>query len=120
MGEREPNWQPISALGMLAAHIETGLRHVAEHLENLTKARGRPHVLDAADIPATTAPGTPRTARALHGWLSVLGHQLDHDAGGDDDPVAGAWQLLTAEQDRLGRALDGAARITRRAAEQNA
>lgn len=74
---------------------------------------------DAAVIPATTAPtALPRTARALHGWLRELGHQLA--AEGDDDPVAGAWQLLTAEQDRLGQALDDAARITRRAAEQNA
>lgn len=35
MGEREPNWQPISALGMLTEHTETELRHsLTDSVEN--------------------------------------------------------------------------------------
>jgi hypothetical protein len=44
------NWQPISALPMVAHLIDEGLAHAQEHLETLQKARSQPHLLDDATI----------------------------------------------------------------------
>lgn len=45
-----PNWQPISALPMVAHLIDEGLAEAQEHLETLQEARNEPHLLDDATI----------------------------------------------------------------------
>jgi len=44
------NWQPISQMMLIASMIDTSLDDTREHLATLTKAKARPHVLDAATI----------------------------------------------------------------------
>ena len=44
------NWQPISQMPLVASMIDGALSDTRDHLETLTKARGRPHVLDDAII----------------------------------------------------------------------
>ena len=44
------NWQPISQMPLIASIIDDSLRETREHLQTLTKARARPHVLDDATI----------------------------------------------------------------------
>jgi len=44
------NWQPISQMMLIASMIDTSLDDTSEHLATLTKAKARPHVLDAATI----------------------------------------------------------------------
>ena len=44
------NWQPISQMPLVASMIDGALSDTRDHLETLTKARDRPHVLDDAII----------------------------------------------------------------------
>jgi hypothetical protein len=44
------NWQPISQMPLIASMIDDSLNDTREHLETLTEARTRPHVLDDATI----------------------------------------------------------------------
>ena len=44
------NWQPISQMKLIASMIDDALGDTREHLQTLTKARARPHVLDDATI----------------------------------------------------------------------
>ncbi len=44
------NWQPIGQMPLIAHMIDTSLNDTREHLSTLTKAKDRPHVLDAATI----------------------------------------------------------------------
>jgi hypothetical protein len=44
------NWQPISQMPLVASMITTSLNDTREHLDTLTKAKDRPHVLDDATI----------------------------------------------------------------------
>jgi hypothetical protein len=44
------NWQPISQMLLIASMIDDSLNDTREHLETLTEARARPHVLDDATI----------------------------------------------------------------------
>jgi hypothetical protein len=46
----EPQWQPISRLPMLTAHIEQGVALAREHLATLQEARERPYLLDDATV----------------------------------------------------------------------
>lgn len=46
----EPQWQPISRLAFLTAHIEEGVALATEHLATLEQARERPYVLDDATV----------------------------------------------------------------------
>lgn len=45
-----PNWQPISALPLIAQMIDGNLTDVEEQFQNLQPARSRPHVLDDATV----------------------------------------------------------------------
>ena len=44
--DRTPNWQPISALPMVAFIIDGMLHDTQEQYETLLEARNKPHVLD--------------------------------------------------------------------------
>jgi hypothetical protein len=44
------NWQPISEMPLIASMIDGALDDTRIHLETLTQARTRPHVLDDATI----------------------------------------------------------------------
>ena len=44
------NWQPISEIALIASMIDGALDDTREHIETLTEARTRPHVLDDATI----------------------------------------------------------------------
>ena len=47
------NWQPISMMPLVANVIDRALEDTREHLETLTEARSRPHMLDDATIDRT-------------------------------------------------------------------
>ena len=44
------NWQPISEMPLIASMIDVALDDTRDHIETLTKARTRPHLLDDATI----------------------------------------------------------------------
>jgi hypothetical protein len=44
------HWQPISQMPLIASMIDDSLGDTRKHLETLTEARARPHVLDDATI----------------------------------------------------------------------
>jgi nitrogen-specific signal transduction histidine kinase len=44
------NWQPISAMPLIASMIDDALDDTRDHLKTLSEARTRPHVLDDATI----------------------------------------------------------------------
>ena len=50
MSSEHVNWQPISRLPLVAGMIDAAVCDTAEHMQTLTKARARPHVLDDATI----------------------------------------------------------------------
>jgi signal transduction histidine kinase len=50
MSSEHVNWQPISRLPLVAGMIDAAVSDTAEHMQTLTKARARPHVLDDATI----------------------------------------------------------------------
>jgi hypothetical protein len=44
------NWQPISQMPLISSMIDTSLNDTREHLDTLSNAKDRPHVLDDATI----------------------------------------------------------------------
>jgi hypothetical protein len=44
------NWQPISQMPLISSMIDTLLNDTCKHLDTLSKAKDRPHVLDDATI----------------------------------------------------------------------
>jgi nitrogen-specific signal transduction histidine kinase len=51
MPQADPvNWQSISKMPLIASMIDGALDDTRDHIETLTKARTRPHVLDDATI----------------------------------------------------------------------
>jgi hypothetical protein len=51
VNEYEPvTWQPLSALPLVSHLIDSALTDGAEHIETLTKASTKPHVLDDAIV----------------------------------------------------------------------
>ena len=44
------NWQPISQMPLIASMIDGALNDTTDHIQTLTQARNRPHVLDDATI----------------------------------------------------------------------
>jgi hypothetical protein len=51
MPSSEPvNWQPISQMPLVAGMIDGALGDTRDHLQTLTKARAKPHVLDDATV----------------------------------------------------------------------
>jgi len=44
------NWQPISAMPLIASMIDEGLEDTREHIKTLTEASARPHVMDDATV----------------------------------------------------------------------
>ena len=53
-GTDSVNWQPISQMPLVASMIDGALGDTREHLQTLTEARSRPHVLDNAIIDRST------------------------------------------------------------------
>jgi hypothetical protein len=49
-GFDQVKWQPISQLPRIGSMIDGALDDTRDHLQTLTEARGRPHVLDDATI----------------------------------------------------------------------
>jgi hypothetical protein len=47
---REPNWQPISAIPLIAELVDGMLQDAEENFATLNEARSRPYVLDDATI----------------------------------------------------------------------
>jgi len=47
---KQVNWQPISQMALIGSTIDTSLNDTREHLDRLSKAKDRPHVLDDATI----------------------------------------------------------------------
>jgi hypothetical protein len=45
-----PTWQPITALPLIAAMIDDGLKNAEDHLRTLEESRERPHRLDDATV----------------------------------------------------------------------
>ena len=43
-------WQPISQMSLVANMIDSALNDTADHIQTLTEARARPHVLDDVTI----------------------------------------------------------------------
>ncbi len=51
MPSSEPvNWQPISQMPLVAGMIDGALGDTRDHVQTLTKARAKPHVLDDATV----------------------------------------------------------------------
>lgn len=50
MTKATPNWQPLSALPMMAAMVSEQLADVRQQLQNLQSVQSRPHVLDDATV----------------------------------------------------------------------
>ncbi len=51
MSHKDPvNWQPISAMPLIASMIDGALEDTREHMKTLAEARSRPHLLDDATI----------------------------------------------------------------------
>jgi len=50
MTKATPNWQPLSALPMMAAMVSEQLADVRQQLYNLQSVQSRPHVLDDATV----------------------------------------------------------------------
>jgi hypothetical protein len=48
MNQRTPNWQPVSALPMIASLIDGMVSDTTAQWETLQPARAKPHVLDSA------------------------------------------------------------------------
>jgi hypothetical protein len=48
MNRETPNWQPVSALPMIASLIDGMVADTSAHWETLQPARAKPHVLDSA------------------------------------------------------------------------
>jgi len=44
------NWQPISAMPLIASMIDEALEDTREQIKTLTEASGRPHVMDDATV----------------------------------------------------------------------
>ena len=44
------SWQPISQMPLISSMIDTSLNDTREHLDTLSEAKDRPHVLDDATI----------------------------------------------------------------------
>ena len=44
------NWQPISAMPLICGMIDEALKDTREHIETLTEASARPHVMDDATV----------------------------------------------------------------------
>jgi hypothetical protein len=47
---KQVNWQPVSQMPLISSMIDTSLNDTREHLDTLSKAKDRPHVLDDATI----------------------------------------------------------------------
>ena len=79
---RETDWQPISRLPMLTAHVEQGVALAREHLQLLGQARGA-YRLNDADVAGVIATWT-KTRTALVDLFTEQGRRwqaLDLDAG---------------------------------------
>ncbi|MEO0986513.1 MAG: hypothetical protein AAFY20_13300 [Cyanobacteria bacterium J06639_14] len=50
MTKATPNWQPLSALPMMAAMVSEQLADVRQQLQTLQSVQSRPHVLDDAIV----------------------------------------------------------------------
>jgi hypothetical protein len=83
MTKATPNWQPLSALPMMAAMVSEQLADVRQQLQNLQSVQSRPHVLDDA------------TVKRL---LQVYGEQQDFLWVYDEQVMRWQREALTPEQ----------------------
>jgi len=83
MTKATPNWQPLSALPMMAAMVSEQLADVRQQLQNLQSVQSRPHVLDDA------------TVKRL---LQVYGEQQDFLWVYDEQVMRWQREMLTSEQ----------------------
>jgi len=83
MTKATPNWQPLSALPMMAAMVSEQLADVRQQLQNLQSVQSRPHVLDDA------------TVKRL---LQVYGEQQDFLWVYDEQVMRWQREALTSEQ----------------------
>ncbi len=78
------NWQPISKMPLIARMIDGALDDTRIHLETLTQARTRPHVLDDATIDRSKEVHTEQLefvgiyARQISRWPRRSYVKLDH------------------------------------------
>jgi hypothetical protein len=66
-----PNWQPLSALPMMASMISEQLADVQQQLETLQSVQSRPHVLDEATVKRLL-----QVYREQHAFLWVYDEQV--------------------------------------------
>ncbi|MCB1764451.1 MAG: hypothetical protein KDJ22_00105 [Candidatus Competibacteraceae bacterium] len=67
-----PNWQPLTALPLIASLIDGELADGQEHYAALLAARDRPHVLDDATVERSIKLHTEQ-----RGFLGVFAEQLE-------------------------------------------
>jgi hypothetical protein len=65
------NWQPISQMPLISSMIDTSLNDTREHLDTLSKAKDRPHVLDDATIDRVEQVHTEQMNYVEISWLRV-------------------------------------------------
>jgi hypothetical protein len=83
MTKATPNWQPLSALPMMAAMVSDQLADVRQQLQNLRSVQSRPHVLDDATVKRI---------------LQVYGEQRDFLWVYDEQVMRWQREALTPEQ----------------------
>jgi hypothetical protein len=83
MTKATPNWQPLSALPMMAEVVSEQLADVRQQLQNLQSVQSRPHVLDDATVKRI---------------LQVYGEQQDFLWVYDEQVMRWQREALTPEQ----------------------
>jgi len=83
MTKATPNWQPLSALPMMAEVVSEQLADVRQQLQNLQSVQSRPHVLDDATVKRI---------------LQVYGEQQDFLWIFDEQVMRWQREALTPEQ----------------------
>jgi hypothetical protein len=71
MMKSTPNWQPLSALPMMASMVSEQLADVQQQLDTLKSVQSRPHVLDKATVERML-----QVYREQHAFLWVYDEQV--------------------------------------------
>jgi len=92
-------WQPISQLPLIGSMIDGALNDTRDHLQTLTEARGRPHVLDDA-----TVDRVERVHQEQLAFVDIYAEQLRRWRGNARPPPNSGswtgWKRRTAPCDR--------------------
>ena len=124
MADREPTWQPLSAVGMLTAHIGEGITLARDQLTMLARARDRPYLLDDATVTRLraafentrkdtelfaeqgrrwqAAAADPTTRAAVDGYLTLVAEEralVDQVLAVADELAAGTIDTVLATSD---------------------